>query len=131
MATKKKKVVKQTESQIQEKCGRCGGDKFSVANDATARRYCSSKGCNNVWGPKTADQLEVQAAQEDILKFRARAQAADNQRHALMSGINKLQTKLRKMSEDNIQILISDVMYDLDDVINSSSHALEEQQILS
>jgi len=48
---------------LKESCGKCGGDEFSISDDAKHLRYCAV--CNNVWGPMSEADIRVLAAQRD------------------------------------------------------------------
>jgi len=42
-----------------EKCPRCGGSEFVVADGEHSQRYCSTKGCKHIWKPLSNLEIEL------------------------------------------------------------------------
>lgn len=57
---------KQAETNIKEKCNKCGSLQFAI-DKRTNFRHCSGKDCGNVWNQKSVDALLLQQA-KDVIK---------------------------------------------------------------
>lgn len=116
---------------LKEKCGLCGHTEFTIASDASMKRYCGRRGCSNVWGPMDESDLKVQAAHDDVMKYRGRAMAADNTRHKMTKAIGEYHTKLRIKKESELKVLIVDVLEVLEDIMALSQAPNEIAEVKS
>lgn len=51
-----------------ERCPKCQSSEFAIAADPSQKRYCNK--CRNVWLPKTAAEIELDYAEEELVKLR-------------------------------------------------------------
>ena len=63
------KAKKEKESDLKEKCPKCGSQEFAMDKGIGSKRYCQS--CHNVWLPMSKEEIENVYLKEEVLKLRA------------------------------------------------------------
>lgn len=89
-----------------ERCPRCQGTIYAVANDKSGKFYCQTKGCGNVWAPATAGlsrpEIQLKNALTENVSLKAEINKVRAENVKLKEELQALKPPVDPASEEEI-----------------------------